>query len=150
MNHPKEHYFHQFPWAELQHAYGNAANAPQCLFDLMGDDEDKRDDAWGDFLFSSAVHQYTTYTCTPAVVLCALHMIEHEPIDGIEAVGHPLKLELLQFIGACRYGAQRDATLKQNILSGESSYQKLANDPHTGIAQAAQKLVDYCQTGTPV
>ncbi|MET8516501.1 hypothetical protein [Streptomyces sp. NPDC005077] len=54
------------PWAELQHAYGSAADVPDCLRALAGD-EDEASEALSE-LYGSILHQGSVYGATARAV----------------------------------------------------------------------------------
>ncbi|WP_405683434.1 hypothetical protein [Streptomyces sp. NBC_00057] len=55
------------PWAELQHAYGSAADVPDCLRALAGDDEHAASEAISE-LYGSILHQGSVYEATARAV----------------------------------------------------------------------------------
>ncbi|MHA6760229.1 hypothetical protein [Streptacidiphilus sp. PAMC 29251] len=57
----------QIPWAELDHAYGSAADVPACLRALAGPDEEAAAQAEQE-LWSSIVHQGSVYEATAYAV----------------------------------------------------------------------------------
>ena len=132
------------PWNALEHAHGSAQNAPQAFDDLLGLDEDARDDAVNEFLLSSAYHQSTTYSCTPYVVRCVLHIIENEDISNLETIGAPLIRELLGFIKACTHSAKTDSKLRAEILDGLNCYKSHLEYPDSKTAKISQELVGFC------
>lgn len=132
------------PWESLEHAYGSAKNAPQAFDDLLGDDENAREDAVNEFLFSSALHQYTTYSCTPYVVRCVLDIIRNSDIKDLESIGSPLIRELLGFINACTQSAKSDIKLRSEILDGVDCYRGHLEHPDRKTAKAASELLNFC------
>lgn len=55
------------PWAGLTHAYGSAADVPECLRRLAGDDDESAADALSD-LYGSILHQGSVYEATAHAV----------------------------------------------------------------------------------
>lgn len=55
------------PWAGYQHAYGSAADVPDCLRALAGDDEDEASEALSE-LYGSILHQGSVYEATARAV----------------------------------------------------------------------------------
>ncbi|MEE1737829.1 hypothetical protein PUR49_15145 [Streptomyces sp. BE147] len=55
------------PWADYEHAYGSAADVPDCLRALAGDDEEAADEALGD-LYASILHQGSVYEASAQAV----------------------------------------------------------------------------------
>ncbi|MFF2328089.1 MULTISPECIES: hypothetical protein [unclassified Streptomyces] len=55
------------PWAELQHAYGSAADVPDLLRVLAGDDEAEASEAISE-LYGSILHQGSVYEATACAV----------------------------------------------------------------------------------
>ncbi len=131
-------------WKTLEHAYGSAENAPQAFEDLQGDDKDARDDAVNEFLLSSAIHQYTTYSCTPYVVRCVLDIIRNGDIEALESIGAPLVRELFGFINACTPSANNDNTLRNEIINGLDCYQEYLDHHDRKTAKIANVLLKFC------
>lgn len=57
------------PWAGLTHAYGSAADVPDCLRRLAGDDDEAAAEALSD-LYGSILHQGSVYEATAHAVPC--------------------------------------------------------------------------------
>ncbi|MFD6275527.1 hypothetical protein ACFWFI_08145 [Streptomyces sp. NPDC060209] len=55
------------PWAGLTHAYGSAADVPDCLRGLAGEDDEKAAEALSD-LYGSILHQGSVYEATAHAV----------------------------------------------------------------------------------
>lgn len=55
------------PWADLTHAYGSAADVPDCLRALAGDDDEKAAEALSE-LYGSILHQGSVYEATAHAV----------------------------------------------------------------------------------
>ncbi|MGY3678806.1 hypothetical protein ACVWXU_002429 [Streptomyces sp. TE33382] len=55
------------PWADYEHAYGSAADVPDFLRALAGDDEEAADEALGD-LYASILHQGSVYGASAQAV----------------------------------------------------------------------------------
>ncbi|MGW4231103.1 hypothetical protein ACWEF9_17705 [Streptomyces sp. NPDC004980] len=55
------------PWAAYQHAYGSAADVPDCLRALTDEDEERADEALGE-LYGSILHQGSVYEATAHAV----------------------------------------------------------------------------------
>ncbi|MFD9293003.1 hypothetical protein ACFWBV_33035 [Streptomyces sp. NPDC060030] len=55
------------PWASLTHAYGSAADVPDCLRALAGDDDEKAEEALSE-LYGSILHQRSVYEATAHAV----------------------------------------------------------------------------------
>lgn len=104
------------PWNTLKGAYGHTGDAPSYLEDLVYGNEDEIDEAINEFLFSTAFHQYTTYSCTPFVVRCVLYIIQNEKVD------QRVLAELYEFLNACTHGAKHDLVLRSEILKGKQCY----------------------------
>jgi len=138
------HYFNQFPWNELEDAYGKAIDAPIYLFDLIGNDEEAREEAVNDYLFAKPWHQYSVYSSTPYAVKCVLHIIEKENISNLFVGTEPLVLYLLKFICLCRDGAESDDKLKKSILDGKPTYYECLDHPNSKVSKVAGKLIRFC------
>jgi len=52
-------------WWWLTHAYGFATDAPKTFEELLGNDQDARDDAFLGWFRGSATHQYDIYRVIP-------------------------------------------------------------------------------------
>lgn len=55
------------PWADLQHAYGSAADVPDCLRALAGESEEAASEAISE-LYGSILHQGSVYEATARAV----------------------------------------------------------------------------------
>ncbi|WWM27476.1 hypothetical protein QBW33_27625 [Streptomyces sp. B21-104] len=55
------------PWAALTHAYGSAADVPDCLRALAGEDDEKAAEALSE-LYGSILHQGSVYEATAHAV----------------------------------------------------------------------------------
>lgn len=55
------------PWAAYQHAYGSAADVPDCLRALTDEDEERAGEALGE-LYGSILHQGSVYEATAHAV----------------------------------------------------------------------------------
>lgn len=75
------------PWAELQHAYGSAADVPDCLRALAGD-EDEASEALSE-LYGSILHQGSVYEATARAVpyLARLAEAGHRTEDLLVMLG---------------------------------------------------------------
>ncbi|MFV5994001.1 hypothetical protein ACNPQM_16470 [Streptomyces sp. NPDC056231] len=76
------------PWAELHHAYGSAADVPDCLRMLAGDDEDAASEALSE-LYGSILHQGSVYEATAHAVpyLARLAEAGHRTEDLLVLLG---------------------------------------------------------------
>ncbi len=129
-------------WNKLNHAYGKADNVLKAFEDLLGANEDLRDDAVNEFLLSSALHQGTTYSCTPKVAKCVLHILKFENMEKLKTIGAPLLRELFMFLDACRYGAKKDPLLELELQEGIDIYQSNLNNQDIKTAVYANELYD--------
>ncbi|MEU6017120.1 hypothetical protein ABZ826_24625 [Streptomyces sp. NPDC047515] len=76
------------PWAELQHAYGSAADVPDCLRALAGDDGEAASEAVSE-LYGSILHQGSVYEATARAVpyLARLAGAGHRTEDLLALLG---------------------------------------------------------------
>jgi len=137
-------FINSFDWGSLNHAYGKAFDAPKELLNLIGDDEDDRDDAVYGFLYSSAYHQGTVYSCTPCVMRCVLYIIKTEDISSIETVGKPLIQELLGFLSACAFTWKFEPEIASATYDGVDIYKDYLAHPDEQTAKHAKELLDIC------
>ena len=127
-------------WTELEHAYGNASDAPQHLRNLFNaEDEFPLSEAVYGFLHSSACHQYTTYSCTPYVVRCVLYLLNKKE------VGCDLMHDVVGFVDACSGSAKEEPELAQEILAGASLYEQFAGHSDPRVSKRAKSLVAFCE-----
>jgi hypothetical protein len=131
-------YFKQFPWDELIGAYGVVSDAPEYLFDLISDDDEAREDSVNDFLFATAWHQHSTYSCTPYVVECVLHIIKSEDINDKMVGSYSLMFYLMSFIEMCIHGSKSDPKLAIAIKNEAN----LAEDAHGHLVYLAPSMVN--------
>src|SRR5262249_34895220 len=61
------------PWADLEHAYGSAANVPDLLRELLNPDPTVRSDILQS-LYGNVFHQGTRYPATPYVIPFLIEM----------------------------------------------------------------------------
>ena len=142
------------PWERLHHAYGLATDAPKHIRDLDSDDEDERQEAINQFLWSSAFHQYTLYTATPFVIPFVIEALASPTLaERSDGVGRPMKRELMHFLRMCAKGGQRDIhgdpdpqdlTIEDAMLSGKYLYERYANDPDNHVRSEANWLRLFC------
>ncbi|HPI96646.1 MAG TPA: hypothetical protein PLX38_10545 [Gammaproteobacteria bacterium] len=130
-------------WDKLEDSYGPAINAPQGFIDLFSDNQDTREDAVYEFLLSSALHQYSTYSCTPYVVKCVLYISEYEDIKNLVVINCPLVRELFLFINGCLHSAQTMVELKKEIVKGKLLYEKYINHNDKLTSKYARMLFDF-------
>lgn len=133
-----------FDWGNLNHAYGKALDAPKELIKLIGDDEGDRDDAVYGFLYSSAYHQGTVYSCTPCVMRCVLHIIKNEDISSLCTVGKPLIQELLGFLNACAFTWKFEPEVSSAAYEGLEIYKMYVTHSDERAVKHAQELLDIC------
>ncbi|MCF6318321.1 MAG: hypothetical protein L3J83_03430 [Proteobacteria bacterium] len=131
------------PWNKLEDAYGVAYKAPQGFIDIFSDDQDTREDAVYEFLLSSALHQYTTYSCTPYVVKCVLYIIKYEDIENLNIISYPLIRVLFLFIQGCSHSAQTIVELRTEIVKGKLIYEKYKSHHDKLTSNYASKLFDF-------
>ncbi|WP_371798848.1 hypothetical protein OG963_11530 [Streptomyces sp. NBC_01707] len=87
------------PWAELQHAYGSAADVPGCLRALAGD-EDEASEALSE-LYGSILHQGSVYEATARAV---------PYLARLAAAGHHTEGLLVMLGGIAEGGEDRGET----------------------------------------
>jgi len=133
-------------WEGLQHAYGKALDAPRELANLVGENEDKRDDAVNGFLYSSAYHQGSVFSCTPSVMQCVIAIIKYEDISNLETIGAPLIRELLCFLSICAITWKSEPEIGKVAFSGRNLYSEYLNHPDDKTANYAKELLDFCCT----
>ncbi len=133
-------------WNKLADAYGVANKAPQGFTDLFSDDQDIREDAVYEFLLSSALHQYTTYSCTPYVVKCVIYIIKNEDIENLYIISYPLIRELFLFIQGCSHSALTNVELRNEIVKGKLIYQKYKSHHDALTSNYASNLFDFSNT----
>jgi hypothetical protein len=142
------------PWGRLRHAYGSATDAPKWIRDLDSDNEENRQEAINQFLWSSAFHQYTLYTATPFVIPFVIEALASPTLaERGDGMGHPMKRELIHFLRMCADGGQRgiygnpdpqDLTIEDAILSGRCLYERYVNDPDDRVRLDANWLRHFC------
>ncbi|WP_299775943.1 hypothetical protein [uncultured Pseudoteredinibacter sp.] len=132
-------------WGSMQHAYGEASNAPAEIANLLSKDEDKRDDAVYGFLYSSAYHQGTIYSCTPSVMRCVIHIIRNEGITSLETIGKPLIQELLGFLNACAFTWRFEPDIASAAFEGRDLYREYIDHPDRKTSAHAQELLKICE-----
>ncbi|MGL6162552.1 hypothetical protein [Microbulbifer sp.] len=133
-------------WQNLEHAYGPAIDAPKELANLVSGDEDDRDDAVNGFLYSSAYHQGTVYSCTASVVRCVIHIIKNEDVYSFETIGAPLIRELLCFISICAHTWRFEPETGAAAFEGCDVYKDYLDHPDSKTAGYAKELTDFCST----
>ncbi len=138
-------FINSFDWVNLSHAYGKALDAPKELLNLIGEDEDDRDDAVYGFLYSSAYHQGTVYSCTPHVMKCILYIIKNEDISSLETVGKPLIQELLGFLNACAFTWKYEPEIASAAYDGLDVYKLYLAHPDEQTKKHAQELLEICK-----
>lgn len=127
-------------WTGLQHAYGNASDAPEHLRNLFNSEEEfPLSEAVYGFLHSSACHQYTTYSCTPYVVRCVLYLLSKKE------VGCGLMHGVVGFVDACSVSARCQPELAREILAGADLYKQFAGHRDARVAERAKALVEFCE-----
>lgn len=132
-------------WGCLEHAYGPAIDTPKELANLIGDNEDDRDDAVNGFLYSSAYHQGTVYSCTPSVIRCVIYIIENEDISALKTIGAPLIRELLRFISICSVTWRFVPEIGEAAFLGYRTYLQYLDHPDSKTADYAKELVEFCK-----
>lgn len=131
-------FINDYKWEDLQQAYGSAEKAPDRLADLMCKDDDLREGAINDFLFSQICHQYTTYSATPPVVKCVIYILNNHDFEDEETLA-----DILGFIEACTHNAKSDFLLRKEILAGETCYQRYAQHPANNVREYSEQLVHF-------
>jgi hypothetical protein len=137
-------FVNSFDWENLSHAYGKALDVPKELMNLVGEDEDDRDDAVYGFLYSSAYHQGTVYSCTPSVMRCVLYIIKTEDVSSLETIGKPLIQELLGFLNACAFTWKFEPEIASAAYEGLDLYKVYLTHSDALTAKHAQELLDIC------
>ncbi|WP_444941523.1 hypothetical protein ACJJI3_03555 [Microbulbifer sp. ZKSA004] len=132
-------------WKNLVHAYGPAIDAPKELANLIGDDEDDRDDAVNGFLYSSAYHQGTVYSCTPSVIRCVIYIIETEDISSLETIGAPLVRELLCFVNICARTWRFVPEIGEAAFVGCNLCKDYLDHADSKTSAYAKELTDFCK-----
>jgi hypothetical protein len=130
----------EYNWIELEQAYGSAEKAPEYLQNLMSEDEDLLDEAINEFLLSQVCHQYTTYSCTPAVLRCVIYIVQNHQCD------ESLLSELLWFIEACKYNAKSILSLRDEIIKGHELYRELRDHKCQDVREAVLLLDEFCES----
>lgn len=144
-------YFNQFPWDELEDAYGKATDAPIYLSQLIGEDDEAREDAINDYLYARPWHQWDVYSSTPYAIKCVHYIIKNVDVSRLKIDDTPLLYFLLHFILICTHGAKTDEKLKDAIIEGNQVYKRFQNHPNAKTAKISNKLVKFCmkKTKTP-
>jgi tetratricopeptide (TPR) repeat protein len=79
------------PWADLEHAYGSAADVPDLLRQLLDPDhKTRREVMWT--LYGNVFHQGTRYPATPFVIPFLIELCESSEVPG--------RYDLLRFWGS--------------------------------------------------
>ena len=131
-------------WESLNHAYGKATNGPKELVNLLSENEDDRDDAVNDFLYSSAYHQGTVYSCTPSVMRCVIHIIKHEDITTLETIGAPLIRELFHFLSICGINWKTHPKIAEALYEGRKIYKEYLSFSDPNTVNSAKELINFC------
>lgn len=81
---------HDIPWADLEHAYGSAADVPELLHKLLDPDPKVRSEVLG-VLYGNVFHQGTRYPATPYVIPFLIEICASPTV--------PNRYDLLRFWG---------------------------------------------------
>ncbi|MCX7553642.1 hypothetical protein OS175_07105 [Marinicella sp. S1101] len=142
-----KHFFNQFPWDKVEHAYGQATDSPEYLTNLINEKDeflDAREDAINDFLYARPWHQYTVYSSTPYAVKCVHYIIENVDVSSFYVGKSPLLFDLIHFVNLCTHAAQNDEKLKNTIIDGKEIYKRFQNHPNQGVREKSAELVVFC------
>lgn len=140
-------YFEQFPWGEVEHAYGVATDSPDFLMELIIDhqDEDHRENAVNDFLYARPFHQWDVYSSTPYAIQCVLYIIKNVDVSHLKTIDGSLIYNLFHFINICIHGAKRSEALKKVIINDEPLYQSFVNHPDKLVREQVAELLSFCE-----
>jgi hypothetical protein len=133
------------PWHTLDHAYGSAEDAPKHIRALISDNEDEREQAVSGFLWSSAFHQWTLYSCTKYVIPFVLEILTHRDVTQRSVYESTLKLELISFIFECSFVSDGYEGVDSEIKAGRSIYAVLSNDDDVKVKALALDLINFCE-----
>jgi hypothetical protein len=140
-------YFDQFPWGEVDHAYGVATDSPYYLMELIinHEDEDNRENAVYDFLYARPWHQWDVYSSTPYAASCVIYIIKNVDVSDLSIDETSLLYHLFSFLNICTHGAKSFEALKKVIIDDEPLYQSFVNHPEKLVREQVSELLSFCE-----
>jgi hypothetical protein len=141
-----ESFIAKMPWSRLCHAYGRATDAPRAFKDLLGQDQDARDEVYYDWLYSAVFHQYTMYSATPSAIRAVLYILENEDLTDLEVMGRPLGLCLLEWLYSCARSSQGMRRVQAALREGRACYEAYVSNRDQETADLAESLIEFCST----
>jgi len=103
-------------WAELEHAYGSAADVPEMLRRLASSNEEESGEAW-EFLNSAILHQGDFYSATEAVLPFLIHLATTLPGQRSRLLDY---LAFLTRYDALQEGFQQNVAAFVHLVADET------------------------------
>lgn len=130
------------PWAELEHAYGIATDAPRELKNLLSEDELLNSNAYYDWLLSAVFHQITLYSATPFTIVVVLEILKTEDLSNKIIDDTPTEELLLDWLLLCSKSARHDQAVVDAITSGRAVYNEYLSNSNTTLVEKARAILD--------
>jgi hypothetical protein len=133
------------PWHMMDHAYGNAADAPQELSNLFSEDEVLSGNAYYDWMLSAVFHQYTLYSATPPVVHIVILMFKTMDLKTLLVSEENAAVLLLDWLASCSVSWQRNPEVAAELRMGWGIYEQFSQTDTQELKVIAQKLLAWCE-----
>jgi hypothetical protein len=160
-----EEFIDSIRWDELDDAYGNSSKVykseyspadvygpeslPTLLKQLCSDDEDLRQDAVNDGIWSRAYHQGTLYPATPYAAKALLILLKSRSIAEMHCGnGGPTYFEIFKFLDWCgqRYrhkpAEQPFLYLSAAVSENIDTIRSYGTDPDPAVRLMVESLID--------
>jgi len=139
-------------WANLEHAYGSAADVPNDIKNLASPDEKLRDKALYN-LYGNIFHQGTRYEATPYAIPFLYELIENESVEDRHKIISLLVNLALGYEEEYLPEGINPEKLRNELIESEANmaYTQRKNCEEYGYSNAALiKCYDFVKEGIPI
>lgn len=136
-------------WKKLTHAYGVATDVPQMILMLTSSDQEEREEAVNELLYSRAYHQFDVFSSTPWVIRSVLPLLGDEKSSALEIYpGHKLSDEIIHFCRICGEAEKKPEVTQQiaaALIEGKNLFSTYVTSSRKQTVRDATWLVEFCE-----